>query len=227
MTPTLLDENDLKGYSKKQRLQLVNALPGIRPAVLVGTLNSRARAVSTGNGLTADNSNLAVFSSLVHLGSDPALFAIFIRPEVNPKTPDEKFERQTLDNIRKHRCFTISQIPLGDVEAAHRCSAPYKRHQSEFVKADLPCVFLDDFRAPFVESSPLSFGLQLVREYRLDENGVTMVIGELKRVRMLEDFDKNEDHLLHPEHIGTAGVFGLGSYCRVQEIAKLPKATLE
>ena len=221
MSPTILDSNDIESFTAKQRLMMVNALPGIRPVVLVGTLKKRVKDYSD---LKDKDGNLAVFSSIVHLGSDPALFGIFVRPEINPKSPDEKHERQTLQNIRKHKFFTINQIPAGDVEMAHRCSAPYKVQQSEFLKNDIPCDFFDEIPAPFVESSPLCYALEFVREERLAENGVVFVIGELKKVRVLEDFDKDNEQLLHPEKMGTVGVFGLGSYCKIEEIVSLPKA---
>ena len=221
MTPTTICHKEIESLSKKQRVNIVNALPGVRPVVLVGTVKKRVKET---DNLKPKDGNLAVFSSLVHLGSDPALFGIFVRPEVNPKTPDTKFERQTLQNIRKHGYFTVNHIPIGDVETAHQCSAPYKSQQSEFIKSDLPCEYFKNIPAPFVESSPLAMALEFVREEKLGENGVVFVVGALRKIRVLEDFDKDHEYLLHPQHMGTVGVFGLGSYCRIEEVARLPKA---
>jgi hypothetical protein len=52
---------DLAGLEKVYRLNLINAVTGYKPANLVGT--------AAPDGAT----NLAVISSVVHLGSNPAL----------------------------------------------------------------------------------------------------------------------------------------------------------
>ena len=56
-------------YTKKQikeldrisRLKIINSVSGIKPANLIGTINSKKKT------------NLAVISSVVHLGSNPPL----------------------------------------------------------------------------------------------------------------------------------------------------------
>ena len=54
---------------KVERLNLINSLSGVKPANLIGTKDQ--------NG----NENLAIFSSVVHLGSNPALLGFILRPQ--------------------------------------------------------------------------------------------------------------------------------------------------
>ena len=53
---------------KVKRLNIVNSITGIKPGNLIGTISN-------------DNfPNLAIFSSIVHLGSNPALLGFILRP---------------------------------------------------------------------------------------------------------------------------------------------------
>ena len=57
----IFDAADIKSMSKIFRLNLINSITGIKPANLIGTKSK-------------DNlENLAIFSSVVHLGSNHAL----------------------------------------------------------------------------------------------------------------------------------------------------------
>ena len=57
----VFDAVDIKSMSKIFRLNLINSITGIKPANLIGTKSK-------------DNlENLAIFSSVVHLGSNHAL----------------------------------------------------------------------------------------------------------------------------------------------------------
>ena len=72
--------NDFSKIDKHFRANLINSVIGVKQASLIGTVGS--------NGI----SNLALFSSTVHLGSNPPLVAIFSRPEGDAP-------KQTLNNI--------------------------------------------------------------------------------------------------------------------------------
>jgi hypothetical protein len=66
---------DITAFEKVYRLNFVNGLPGFKPANLVGT--------AAPNGRT----NLAIFSSVLHLGSDPAVLGMVTRPLLCRATP--------------------------------------------------------------------------------------------------------------------------------------------
>ena len=64
----IIDSKKIAEFSKIYRLNLINSVTGYKPANLIGT-KSRG-------GI----SNLAIFSSVVHLGSKPPLIGIVTRP---------------------------------------------------------------------------------------------------------------------------------------------------
>ena len=61
-------KEDIAALDRISRLKIINSVTGVKPANLIGTINKR--------GIT----NLAVFSSVVHLGSNPALLGLISRP---------------------------------------------------------------------------------------------------------------------------------------------------
>ena len=60
---------DFENMSRVERLNLINSCSGIKPANLIGTQSA------------AGQPNVAIFSSVVHLGSNPALFGMVFRPQ--------------------------------------------------------------------------------------------------------------------------------------------------
>ena len=61
-------QKDILAMERLPRLKLINSITGYKPGNLIATIN--------GQGQT----NLAIFSSVVHIGSDPALLGFFMRP---------------------------------------------------------------------------------------------------------------------------------------------------
>ena len=99
------------------RLSLINSITGYKPGNLIGTKSE--------TGAT----NLAIFSSVVHLGSDPALIAFIMRPMVG--------ERHTMENILSTGFYTINHINTSIIERAHFTSADFPRDLSEFDRCKL------------------------------------------------------------------------------------------
>ena len=77
---TFFSEEDILQMPKVKRLNIINSITGIKPANLISTIDERNRH------------NLAIFSSVVHLGSNPALIGFILRPQ-------EKIRRHTYENI--------------------------------------------------------------------------------------------------------------------------------
>ena len=66
----------IQNTERIRRLNIINSISGIKPANLIGTSSNSGQ------------SNLSIFSSVIHLGSDPALVegrvngvAIYLRTE--------------------------------------------------------------------------------------------------------------------------------------------------
>ncbi len=96
----IYDETDINNMTERSRAALVNSLSGFKSANLVGTANK--------HGAT----NLAIMSSVVHLGSHPPLLALIVRPGGE--------ERHTLANILELGCYTINHVNQNMIEAAHQ-----------------------------------------------------------------------------------------------------------
>ena len=74
----------LDSLNKIFRINLINSITGYKSANLLGTISKK--------GIE----NLAIFSSVTHLGSNPALLSFFVRPNVVPRNTyknikDKKF----------------------------------------------------------------------------------------------------------------------------------------
>ena len=61
-------EKDIDSLDKIYRLNLINSITGYKSANLIATQSK------------AGNTNVAIFSSITHLGSDPALLSFVLRP---------------------------------------------------------------------------------------------------------------------------------------------------
>ncbi len=203
----LLKKIDLEALPKIYRLNLVNSITGIKPANLVGTRSE--------NG----SSNLAIFSSVVHLGSNPALLGFFVRP-------GDEVPRHSFENIQASGYYTINQVQEDQVARAHQTSAKYARSVSEFEACGFTEQWLDDFPAPFVAESRLKIGMKLLEILPIKANGTTLVIGE---VQLLEVADAvvSEEGYLDLQAVRAAGISGLNTYYKLEKIATFPYARPE
>ena len=107
-----IDSKQISEFSKVYRLNLINSITGYKPANLIGTKSTKGQ------------SNLAIFSSVVHLGSKPPLIGIITRPNTVP--------RDTYRNIIESNYYTINHISKNMVERAHFTSAKIRDDESEF-----------------------------------------------------------------------------------------------
>ncbi|MFT5678880.1 MAG: flavin reductase (DIM6/NTAB) family NADH-FMN oxidoreductase RutF, partial [Patiriisocius sp.] len=113
-----LTRKDIDALDSVSRLKIINAVTGIKPANLIGTMSE--------DGLT----NVAIFSSVVHLGSNPPLLGFVMRPQ-------GEVPRNTYQNIIKTGVYTINHIHPEFVERAHYTSAKFDANLSEFNRCKL------------------------------------------------------------------------------------------
>ena len=163
-----ITSTEIKKYESRYRARLINSLSGAKSANLIGTKS------------LSNQENLCVVSSCFHLGADPALMGVIFRPAV--------VERHTFENIMETKYFSINHINSSIVKQAHQTSARYPREVSEFNATELNPEYIDEFNAPFVRESLLQIGLELRESQHLSINKTELVIGEIKFVRVPEDF---------------------------------------
>jgi len=185
-----------------KRLKLINSVSGIKPANLIGTID--------GNGRT----NLAIFSSVLHLGSEPALLGFIIRP-----TGD--VPRHTYDNIMQNGEYTINHIHRSFTERAHYTSAKFEKEVSEFEVCNLTEEFVKEIKAPFVKESLLKMGMKFIEAIPIPHNGTALVIGEIQHL-LVADEAYTQDNDIDLAQIGGVGISGLNTYYELRMKNRFP-----
>ena len=199
----LWDRQTINQMPERFRAQFINSLPGFKTPFLVGTKNQY------------DQTNLAIVSSVTHLGSNPPLMAMVMRPNSVP--------RHTLENIRELKHYTLNALALERIKDGHQTSARYPRDVSEFKACGFKEEWEKDFQAPFVADSPLQIGLQLVQILPLEVNGCDLVIGEILLVKAPYSLI-GEDGSVDVEAASIAAVSGLDRYHQTQKLMRLSYA---
>ncbi|WP_234987984.1 flavin reductase family protein [Tenacibaculum piscium] len=178
----------------------MNSISGYKPANLIATKSE--------DGI----SNVAVFSSVVHYGSSPAILGFVLRPTT--------VARNTYDNIKKTGFYTINAINEAIIEDAHHTSAKYPSAVSEFDKTDLTEIYKDDFFAPYVAESPIKIGMKFLEEHPIKANGTILVLGEVTDL-YFKDSMLSEDGFLNLSEEKIAVINGLDTYMVAKEYQRL------
>jgi flavin reductase (DIM6/NTAB) family NADH-FMN oxidoreductase RutF len=174
------------------RLNLINSCTGFKSANLLGTKSL--------NGV----SNVAVFSSITHLGSNPPLIGFILRPTTVP--------RDTYRNIKDTGVFTVNHIYSDIIKDAHHTSAKYPDEVSEFTKTDLEEEFLDDFPAPFVMGAKIRLGCRFLNAYEIKENDTLLLVSGIEHVFIADQDIQQQDGWLKLENANTVTINGLDGY---------------
>lgn len=194
---------DIEAMDKLVRVQFANSLPGPKPFCLVGSIDAEGRT------------NLAPFSSVIHLGSIPALIGLVSRPDL--------VERHTLSNILATGSYTINHVHMGILEQAHHCSARYPRETSEFAATGLTPHYEEDVAAPFVAESMLRFALSLEETVPIASNGTLLIVGKVILVQLPEDHF-GEDGSIDLSALGSLASTALDTYFELGKPVRLPYA---
>jgi flavin reductase (DIM6/NTAB) family NADH-FMN oxidoreductase RutF len=201
-----ITQSELGKLDKVTKLNIVNSISGIKPGNLIGTKSK------------AGIENLAIFSSVVHLGSDPPLLGFILRPH-------HEFRRDTYANIIETGYFTINHIPTHMTEKAHFTSAKFEAEESEFEKCKIEPYYSDSFFAPYVKESGVKIGLKYVESIPITINDTAMIIGEVVEIDIL-DKAVSEDGRVDLQIANSAGVSGLNMYYKLEKVGEYPFARL-
>jgi flavin reductase (DIM6/NTAB) family NADH-FMN oxidoreductase RutF len=189
---THFSSDDFKEMHHLYRINLINSCSGYKSANLIATKSA--------DGI----SNVAVFSSVTHMGSNPALLGFFLRPT-------DSIIRNTYQNIKETGIFTINHIHESILEDAHHTSAKYDGTISEFDMTDLEECYMDDFLVPFVKNSPVQMAMNYVEEYDIKANNTILLIGEIKNL-YFDDHLLKKDGFLNLSEAKVAAINGLDGY---------------
>ncbi len=198
-----ISKENFSTWNKIPKINLINSCMGYKSANLIGTQSK--------DGST----NLAIFSSVTHLGSDPALLGFIVRPTTVP--------RHTYANIKETEYFTVNSITETMIEEAHHTSANYAKEISEFDKAGLSKEYLDTISVPFVAESPLKLLCKYVNEYEIKENGTIQIIASIEKI-YVDELLLQDDGFIQLDLGKVVSINGLDGYSVFQLVKRLPYA---
>lgn len=192
-------KEDLGKMPSRYKAHLINSCTGYKSANLLGSIS--------GNG----NTNLAIFNSVVHIGSTPPMLGFILRPLT--------VKRNTYANFKESGYFTVNQVNEAIIEDAHHTAASYDEDISEFSKTNLTESYLDNFQAPYVKESAIKLGCSYVNEYEIKENGCLLIIGAIEHIYLPDDI-LHDDGWLQLDKANTVAINGLDAYALPRLLAR-------
>lgn len=183
--------DDIQNLEKIYKINLINSCSGFKSANLLGSVSEE--------GI----SNVAVFSSVTHLGSKPPTLGFILRPTTVP--------RDTYKNIKDSGIFTINHIYQDIIEDAHHTSAKYPKEVSEFDMTGLEEEFKGNFKAPFVKGAPVQMSMKFIEEVYVPSNDVMLIVSQIQEL-YIDDALLQEDGLINLSKGNVAAINGLDTY---------------
>ncbi len=200
------NKESIKQLDNAYRLNLINSIPGIKSANLIGTKSI--------DGVE----NLAIFSSVVHLGSNPPLLGLVMRPI-------KEAARHTYHNIISTGYYTINHIAENFIEKAHYTSANFPDGVSEFEMCRLNPEYLAKFQAPFVKESSLKIGMKYLESHHIEANDTIFMVGEILEI-FIDDKAVETNGYIDFTNLQSVGISGLNSYYQLKKIKDFPYVRL-
>ena len=185
-------KKDVLDLPKINRLNLINSCTGYKSANLIGTKSKDGK------------SNVAVFSSVTHLGSEPALLGFILRPATVP--------RNSYTNMKETGYFTLNHITEDIIAQAHQTSAAYDISISEFDVTGLKEEYRNGIHEPFVAKSPVQILCKYLTEYEIKENNCIHVLASIETIFCDEEL-VTKDNWLQLEKGNVVAINGLDGYC--------------
>jgi flavin reductase (DIM6/NTAB) family NADH-FMN oxidoreductase RutF len=197
------DLTEIQSWDRFYRANFINSLSGFKSVSLIGTCN------------VAGQSNLAIFSNIVHIGADPALIGFINRPkEAAP---------HTIANIVATGDYAINHIQPSFVKNAHQTSAKYAVDTSEFAAVGLTEIYKGNCKAPFVAESNIKYAMKLVEIIPIKHNNTFLVIGAVQDVYLHEEIVQ-PDGFIAIEKAGSITSLGIDGYYKTEVIDRFDYA---
>ena len=182
---------EIQDLGKIFKINLINSCSGFKSANLLGSISNE--------GIP----NVAVFSSVTHLGSNPPTLGFILRPTTVP--------RDTYKNIKENGIFTINHIYEDIIEDAHHTSAKYPENISEFSVTSLEEEYKGNFKAPFIKNAPVQMSMKFIEEIYVPSNDVMLIVSQIQEL-YVEDELLQEDGLINLSKGNIATINGLDTY---------------
>ncbi|WP_452222638.1 flavin reductase family protein [Lacinutrix chionoecetis] len=192
--------SDINTLEHLYKINLINSCSGFKSANLIGTKSK------------AGIENVAVFSSVTHIGSNPPLLGFFCRPTT--------VARNTYDNLKETKYYTINHIYNENFKEAHHTSAKYDAAISEFNKTSLSSEYKNDCFPPFVANAPVQMLMKYIGEYNIKENDTILVLGEIQDLYIKKDIIET-DGFVNLSKAKIAAINGLDGYAFPELLKRL------
>ena len=194
---------DWQSWPERQRARTMNSL-SVSSATLVGTVDQQGQH------------NLSIVSSVVHLGSAPALLGMVLRPP--------GANAHTYKNLLATGQCSFSHVNENIFKQAHQCSARYDQDVSEFKAVGLTPWFPQDtlWKAPAVAESHVKMGLTLKEDIPLP-NGCRFMVCALQWVALPEELRAPDGYIAIGE-TDTLTISGLDGYHLTKPLGRLSYA---
>ena len=196
-------KENINALAIRYKNNLINSISGYKSANLIGTKSK------------TEITNLAVFNSVIHLGSNPALLGFILRPTSIP--------RHSYQNMKEKGVFTINHINQDQIEDAHHTSAKYAENISEFDQTNLEAEYKADCLAPFVKGAPVQIACRYVNDYLIKENDTLLVVGAIEHL-FIQNEMLHEDGWVQLDKGQVVAINGLDGYALPKLLARLPYA---
>lgn len=203
MSNRIFSSEELSELDGRYRANLINSATGYKPANLVGTKSHLG-------------TNLAIFSSAVHIGANPPLIGLVFRPV-------DESPRHTYENIKATGHYTINHVHRSFYRNAHFTSARFEREESEFAECGLEEEYIGGFPAPFVAESELKMGVRLIEEIPIASNRTILVVGSIELL-IIPNRALTESGNIDLSVIDDICISGLDTYNSVEKLEVLPYA---
>lgn len=199
----IFSHQEIAAFDNHYRKNFINSLPGLKPVNLIGTADKH------------NQTNLAIFASVHHIGANPPLMGFIMRPVT--------VERHTWQNIEQTESFTINSVTQSMYKQAHQTAARYPREVSEFEATGLEPWYSESGKAPYVADSPVKIGLELEETLDIKANGTKLIIGRVIEV-VVDEKLLTQDGNINFAKADAVTVSGLDSYYSNAFLEKLPYA---
>lgn len=199
----IITNENILNFEKFYRINFVNSLSGFKSANLIGTISKDGKT------------NLAIFSSVIHVGANPPMMGFLMRPV--------SVERHTYNNIKGTGYFTINHIDKDIFKQAHQTSARYEKDVSEFDACGFTPEYSEVMKAPYVKESKIKLGWRFVEEHQIKSNDTIFMVGEILEVIIPDDV-LTKDGYVDIEKAGTIAISGLDSYHVTKLVTRLAYA---
>ncbi|MFT5761771.1 MAG: flavin reductase (DIM6/NTAB) family NADH-FMN oxidoreductase RutF [Polaribacter sp.] len=195
------DKKAIENLEHLNKINLINSATGYKSANLIGTKSKE--------GI----SNVAIFSSVIHFGSSPAIYGFVLRPTT--------VRRNTYDNIKETGVFTLNPVFEEKITDAHHTSAKYPKGISEFDKTTFEEEYKDNWHAPFVKNAPLQIAMNFLEEVPIKANNTILLLASVEKIHVRKEMI-SEDYFINLSKGNIAAINGLDGYSVPKETKRLP-----